>query len=257
MKFNEAIDYIRFKTETDETSLTNAQLLMLFNIHKNGISQEIAKVNEDIFGLPQTRDLVAGQREYDFPTNTLNNLKMLEVKLTEDGEWRRVWEFDLNNYRAGTSNTDNPLNLNITNSGYSLATTDEKSIQSNFTDESPMYDIFRNAIWLYTGSEIEDVTMGMKLWVIVYPDDWTSEQLGSEDEMAENPSAATSGFPKQFHELLCKKVVFDYKYRDGTIPASEYNQYTKEFQDAMNAMRGTNMDREIISTVPFNDGSQY
>ena len=257
MKFTEAVSYVRFKTETDSTSFTDAQILLLFNIYKNEISQEIAKVNEDIFGIPQTRSLVAGQREYDFPTNTLNNLKMLEVKLTEGGEWRRVQEFDLNNYRASTRVADNPLNMNIGSGEFSRATTDETTILANFTDSMPMYDIFRNSIFLYTGSTIEDVEQGLKLWMIAYPDDWTSAQRASSAEMAENPSASTSGFPKQFHKLLCQKVVWDYKYRDGQIPANEYNQYKIDFKESMDAMRGTNMDREIISTMPYNDGSQY
>ena len=54
MKFTDALSYIRFKTETDETTFPVEEVNLLANLHKNDIVKEIAKINEDYFGIPYT-----------------------------------------------------------------------------------------------------------------------------------------------------------------------------------------------------------
>ena len=257
MKFSDALSYIRFKTETDETTFPTSEVNLLANLHKNDIVKEVAKINEDYFGIPYTRDLIENQREYDLPVEILNNIKMVEMTL--DGiNWRRAEEIDLNNYVVNyASPVGDPLNNAPQGGSFSRATTDEASIQANFSDDHPRFEIFRKALWLFTGSELPAVEAGLKLWAIVYPKDFELADWSSTELIEAAPDASTSGIPTQVQKLILDKVVWDYKYRDKPVPVAELQSWEKAMKDAMDAMQGTNLDRETVANIPYNNGAQY
>ena len=226
---------IRFRTGTDDGELIDSDILTLANIAKDDIAKEIAKRNEDYFGMRFYRDLVADRRAYGIPDDVLNNLKYLEAKLNGT-DFKHLTEFDLNSYKRPT---------------------DEASILSNFTDDNPKYDIFNRTLNLYTGSAIEAVTEGLVLHAIIYPADIAN--LTRTVDMAVDPTEYSAGFPRQFHDLLATKVSIEYKSNPHiNLKLSEKElTYKEDLEFALDAITGMNLDNSIIATVPSNDGQNY
>lgn len=220
---------------TTDSEFPQAQKLVLINVFKDDFAAEIAKVNEDFFGMELTDDLVAGQRTYNQPDDILNNIKGLEAKL--DGvtfQWLR--EFDLNSWKRPT---------------------DEDSILSSFSGKEAMFDIFDRAFTIYSGAPIIDVPGGLKLWAIVYPADITD--LTGTTDMSVNPTLTTHGFLRQFHELLGRRVAIAWKSsqdRPKTLTEKEM-AFAYDFRSKINAITGGNLDRSIVPTVPRETGENY
>lgn len=226
---------IRKKTGATENSYSNTNMLVDINIFIDDFAKEIAKANEDIFGMRFTRNLVADRREYGIPDEILNNLKYVEAKLNGTDQ-KHLTPFDLNTYKRPT---------------------DEENIINNFTDVDPKYDIFRRSLWIYSGSAIQAVTGGLILWAIIYPAHLTD--LTSTIDMATEPSTTSHGFPRQFHELLARRVAMEYKSDPNrNFPFSDLEQRFKEdFADAIEAISNSNLDNVITGEVAYNDGQQY
>jgi hypothetical protein len=229
--------YIRYKTKTNSTTFTDAQIILLANIIKDDMAKEITKANEDYFGMEFFRNLVAGKRKYTFPSDILNQMKTLEAKL--DGvNFKRLGEFDLNSYRK-TSDT-----------------TDEAAILANWAGKDPQFDIYGSQVIIYSDSAITDVTDGLKLRAIIYPADISS--LAGTNSMSVSPSNTSFGMPTQFHKIWATKVIVEYKTsKDKPIPLTEGEMNVdKDFQLAINAIKGQNLDRSVIATLPdnFNNG---
>lgn len=234
-------DYVRLKTKTNSTTFTDSELLLYLNLYIDDFAKEILRVNEDYFGTPQTTDLIADQREYPLPIETLNSIKYVEAKL--DGtNWIYLEELDLNNYKR---------------------TTDETTITSIFSNEqdSAFYDLFRNSLWIYSGT-ITDVTTGIKLWSFDFPAHVTD--LTSTTDLSIDPSATTHGFPRAFHELLCRKIIIEKKTSgDTALPLTEGEQaFVYDFERALDSLRPANLDRAVIGTTPVSadigdDGYEY
>jgi len=226
---------VRFYTGTDSTTFTDAEILKLANPYKDEIAAEIVLRNEDYFGMLFTRDLEAGRREYALPDEILNSIKYVEAKLNGT-KFLHLSEFDINSYKRPTSETD---------------------IIEQFGSLSPKYDIFRRSLWIYSGDAIISVTAGLKLWAIIYPADITD--LASTVDMSVDPSTTTHGFPRQFHELLARRVSIGYK---SSLPKPRKLSpmealYNVDIERALNAITGGNQDRSVIATTPYNDGQQY
>ena len=227
---------VRYYTKTNSTTFTDTDILTLANIFKDDISAEVSKaVGEDYFGLRFERDLLAGQREYDLPAEIMGRIKYLQAKL--DGtNWEKLNETDLTVYGKAI---------------------DETTIQSIYADKAPEFDIWDQGIYILSGDAIIDVTEGLKLWAIIFPADFAN--LTSTDDMSTNPDDYTHGFPRQFHELLARRVSIAYKSsKDKPIPLSEKEKlYEVDIMTAINSMKDTNLDRSVRPSVPYNDGSDY
>lgn len=235
MTFAQLNSYINLSCGTDDTAFTQADKLILLNIYKDDIAKEIAKRNEDYFGMILTDNLVLDQREYAFPDEILNNIKGVEAKL-DGADWSWLQEFDINSLKRPTSETD---------------------IRDYFTGKEPMFDIFRMSIWIYSGDAIIAVTGGLKLWVIVYPANFTDLTLTTDMSIA--PSTTSHGFPRQFHELLGRRVSIHYKTsQDRPITLSEKElMYETDLEKALSAISGMNLDRTVVGSVPKDDGQDY
>lgn len=238
MKYTEFATYVRYHSKTDTDTLTDAELVMLANVEKDTIAKEVAKCNEDIFGMKYNRDLEVGIREYSFPNEILSNIKYVEAFVGNNGtENKKFSEFDLTSYNR---------------------TTDEASIKHNFSGKY-LFDIFRKSLWFYCGEDIVDVTDGITLWAIQYPADLTTAKLASTDDMSIAPSTISSGMPREVHEIWARATVISFKNsKEKPIPLTQKEQnYAADLQLALNAIKGTNLDRENTGEVPYNDGSQY
>ena len=236
MIFTNFATLVRHYTKTNSTTFTDANILILANIFKDDISERISKeVGEDYFGLRFERDLVAGQREYDLPAELMARMKYLQAKL--DGtNWTRLKETDLSTYSK---------------------TLDETTIQLTYAERSPEFDLWDQGIFLLSGDAIIDVTDGLKLWAIIFPSDFAN--LTSTEDMSTNPDDYTHGFPRQFHELLARRISVAYKSsKDRPIPLSEKEKmYEMDLNVTIQSMKDANLDRSVIPSAPFNDGSDY
>jgi hypothetical protein len=236
MTFVKFATLIRYYTKTNSTTFTDADILILANIFKDDISGLISKeVGEDYFGLRFERDLEAGQREYDLPAELMSRIKYLQAKL--DGtNWQKLKETDLSTYGK---------------------TIDEATILLEYADKDPEFDLWDQGIYILSGDAIIDVTDGLKLWAIVFPADFAS--LTSTEDMSTNPDDYSHGFPRQFHELLARRVSIAYKSsKDRPIPLSEKEKlYEVDLATQIQTMKDANLDRSVIPSMPYNDGSDY
>jgi hypothetical protein len=234
-------DYIRFRTKTSSATFTDTQIKLLLGIYIDEFAKEIIKVNEDYFGMPQTTDLVANQREYPLPVDNLNQIKFVEAKL--DGTtWIPLNALDLNTYKRAT---------------------DESTIISLFSNEKDKaaYDIFRGSLWLYSGT-ISNVTDGLKLWSFSWPAHITD--LSSETDISADPNTTGHGFPRAFHKLLCDRVVIEYKEAgEKPIPLNEREQnFQIFFRQALISISDMDLSDSITPVLPpasdrGNDGADY
>lgn len=236
MTFAQWATLVRYYTKTNSTTFTDADILVLANIFKDDIASLISKeVGEDYFGLRFERDLKAGQREYDLPAEIMGRMKYLEAKL--DGtNWERLKETDLSTYGK---------------------TLDEDTIQLTYSEKDAEFDLWDQGIYILSGDAIIDVTDGLKLWAIIFPKDFTD--LTSTEDMSTNPDDYTHGFPRQFHELLARRVSIAYKSsKDRPIPLSEKEKlYEVDLATAIQTMKDANLDRSVIPSRSVNDGSDY
>jgi hypothetical protein len=227
---------VRYYTKTNSTTFTDADILILANIFKDDISGLIAsEVGEDYFGLRFERDLNAGQREYDLPAELMSRMKYLQAKLNGT-DWEKLNETDLSTYGKAI---------------------DEDTIEATYADKDPEFDLWDQGINILSADPIIDVTNGLKLWAIIFPADFPN--LTSTEDMSTNPDDYSHGFPRQFHELLARRVSIAYKSsKDRPIPLSEKEKlYEVDLNTQVQSMKEANLDRSTEPSYPYDDGSDY
>jgi len=229
--------YVRLKTRTNATTLTNADLIILANKVKDDLVLRVLDADEDILLVPTYLNLVANQREYPLHSDMLSRIKRVEAKL--DGtSYIKLYEFDLPQYKKPIST--------------------EADIVAEFgnTEGSAFFDIMRKSIFLYTGT-ITSVTDGLKIWLNTFPLDISS--MESTTDMSVDPTTTTHGIPRELHNVLATGMVVEYKEsREKPIPLNEREQmYDQDVRKAVQSLKRGNYDRQVLGLVPQNDGSQY
>lgn len=224
-------DYVHYKTRTNSTTLTNADLITIANVVKDRLVMEALEADEDLFLVPTTLDLVADQREYPLHSDILSRIKRVEAKL-DGSDFIKLYEFDL------TDHSD-PLST-------------EADITAHFgnTEGDAFFDIMRKSIWIYSGT-ITDVTDGLKIWLNTFPSDLTS--MVSTTDMSVDPSTTTHGIPRELHYVLAMGMIIEYKEsREKPIPLTESEQnYEHEVNKAISKLKRGNYDREVLGSVPI------
>lgn len=228
MTFANFAAYIRLKTKTNSTTLSDADLIVLANVVKDDIAKEVLKANEDIFGMMYKRDLIAGQRGYQLPSDILSQMKYLQSMV--DGINLKVTkQFDVNSYNRPT---------------------DEADILQNWCGKDQQFDLFGGSIYIYSGTSIINVTDGLQLWAIMYPADITDLTLTTDMSVA--PSTISFGMPRQLHYAWATMVIVEYKNsKEKPIPLTEKEaNVATDLALAINSLKGGDMNRSIIAVVP-------
>lgn len=229
--------YVRLKTRSNSTTLSDDNLTILANKVKSDLVLAGLKIDEDLFLVPTYLNLVADQREYPLHSNILSRIKRVEAKL-DGANWLKLTEFDLTEH-------DQPL-------------TPEVNITYNFSNEegNARYDIMRKSIWIYSGT-ITSVTDGLRIWVNTWPADFVAMNLTT--DMSVDPSTTTHGFPKELHSVLAEGMIIEWKEsRDKPIALTQGEMnYKDHVADAINSLKRANYDREVIGSIPDEDGSDY
>jgi len=231
---------IRYKTRTNSTSFLDSDMLPLVNTFKDEIASMIVERNAKYFLIPTTFDLVADQREYSFDDTILNRIHKLEIKFSSSDS--RFPAHAIKNYDG--SETESEIVKNFSNSPKCFA-----------------YTVRRKGIFILSGT-ITSVTAGGRLLWYKYPADLAN--LNGVTDLAIDPSTTTFGFPKQFHELLARRVVMEYKARQPKpIPFSPLDaRYDKDLEAQLAAISNYDESEETVGNLPAssdmgNDGFDY
>jgi len=234
--------YVRLKTRTNATTLTDADLITIANKVKDDLVWKGLDADEDLFLVPTYLNLVADQREYPLHSDLLSRIKRVEAKL-DDTNWVKLYEFDLPQWQ-------DPIST-------------EADIVAHFGngEREAFFDMMRSSIWIYSGT-ITAVTAGLRIWLNTIVSDITS--MVATVDMSVDPSTTTHGIPRAMHEVWARGIIIDYKEsREKPIPLSEKEtNYDKDLEKAIETLKHGNMDREVIGRIPpastrGNDGADY
>jgi hypothetical protein len=230
-------EYIRFKTRTNATTLTDAELIIMANVVKDKLILAALEADEDIFLVPTTQNLVANQREYPLLSTQLSRIKRVEAKL-DGNNFVKLNEFDLPQHP------------------YPVST--EADITDKFGNEEKraFFDIMRESIWIYSGT-ITTVANGLKIWINTQVPDITS--MTSTTDMSIDPSNTTHGIPMPLHHALADGIVIMWKEsREKPLPLSESElRYDLEVRKAVSSLKRGNYDRNVIGITPIDNGFEY
>lgn len=218
---------IRYKTQTNSTNFTDVDLLPLVKTFKDEISSLITEKNPMIFAVPAKDSLVINQRSYAIPDDRLNSLVKVEVM-----------------FASGDSYI--PL---ISIKDYEGSETESEIVKdyANVKGEC-FYYIRRRAIQILSGT-ISAVTDGLRYWYLTYPAD---PSLSGNTDLAVDPSTTTHGFPRQFHELLARRVSIEWKgSRPKPIPLNKKElDYETDLERQLNAIAREDLNLEIVGELP-------
>lgn len=235
---------IRYKTRTNSTTFTDSDMLPLVNVFRDEIASLITLKNQMYFAVPATDNLVADQREYAFPTDMLNSMVKLELKFTST-EARKI---------------ANPVKEY-------LGSETESEIVKFYSNDTPYYLVRRKALFILSGTIIA-VTAGLRLWYLQYPTDYT-ELTDTTTDISVDPTTTTPGFPRQFHELLARRVAIEYKLRNVVglaanvrVAGVEKNSYERDLSLQLDAIARIDLAQEFIGDglsiqESGNDGFDY
>lgn len=168
--------HARWLTNANSTTFPDADIDALVNVYYHQLTAKIlASMDEwDFAGETATTDLVAGQREYIFPTDILK-IKRIDIKL--DGtNWTRLNPFDV-------QEVSEPL-------------ASETDIVARFNNESPFYGTLDQSFFVWSGTIIT-VTSGIKLW---YTKEVTELSADTDEPVIEKP----------FHSMLSEGAALAY-----------------------------------------------
>jgi hypothetical protein len=190
----------------------------------------ITEKNPMIFAVPATDSLVADQRSYAIPDDRLNSLVKIEVKFS-------------------ASDSRIPL---VAIKDYEGSETESEIVKdyANVLGEC-FYYIRRRAIQILSGT-ISAVTNGLRYWYLTYPANPIISGTGSTTDMSVDPSTTTHGFPRQFHELLARRVSIEWKgSRPKPIPLNETEKnYQNDLERQLNAIAREDLNLEIVGELP-------
>lgn len=234
--------YIRYLTKTTSVTLTDAEIVLLANVEKDNLAEEIAtEVDEGYFVMEDTRNLEADIRNYTYPTDFLKSLKYVSAKL--DGT--------------------NLVYLRETDFGYiesrNIPLLDNTHIKSEFSTLSPKYLLKNNELFILSGDDIIAVTDGLHIAAEVYPEDFTTSDLAASTDLSIPSSTTAVRLPRPALKPLAKMVSIAYKTsKDKPLPLTEDERLLPLDKDKLfETLRGRNAVRVITGEVPYNDGSNY
>lgn len=219
---------IRYKTRTNSTTFTDADMLPLVNMFKDEIASMIVERNAGYFLIPSTFNLVANQREYFLGNDVLNRIKKVELKF--DSSSARLPARALKDYLG--SETESEIVKNFSNAEGQFA-----------------YVIRRRSLLILSGT-IASVTDGGRFWAYIYPADLSV--LSGSTDLTNDPSTTSFGIPRQFHELWARRVAMEYKSRQPKpIRFSPMeNNYYQDLNIQLDAISVNDESEEIIADYP-------
>jgi len=223
--------YVRYLTKTTTVTLTDAEIVLLANVEKDNLAEEIAtEVDESYFVMDDVRDLEADTRNYTYPTDFLKSLKYVAAKL--DGtNLVYLREIDFGYMEA-----------------HNLPLLNNAQIKNHFSDVEAKYLLKNNELFILSGNDITAVTDGLVIASEVYPEDFTTSDLSGSTDLS-IPSTTT--------QVRLPSIAYKTS-KDKPLPLTEDERLLPVDKDKLfETLRGRNAVRVITGQVPYNDGSNY
>lgn len=217
---------IRAKTRTTSTTFPDADMLVYVNTYIDELAGRIQQERPSIWNMPATFDLEADTREYGFPSDTLNNIVSLELKFTSSGSFVPAYPLK-----------KNPSDFALT----------EAEITGSYTNLNPQYFVRRKALYVLSGT-ITAVTGGGKLVYNAFPASLAN--LSGSTDLSVDPSTTTHGFPREFHELLARRVAIEYKDINGMALSTKELAYDEELERKLDEFSTANLDLQETGDLP-------
>lgn len=263
---------IRNYTKQTSTSLTDATLLPMVNDAKNEISEQIVlrDIKGNYFIIPATDNLIASQREYAWPDDVLDHLYSIEFAFSNKtdtfGQLPYVMAFPDDFRRLGLARTEGNIQANYTNGGGSLLVDAYGTTTGQVV--GPCYEMQRRSIYLLSGdistttlldsngnTGAASITNGIRIRYRQFPAD-LPDLTDNTADMSVDPTTTSFGFPKQFHELLARRVSLEWKgSHPGAVPLSPLeSRYDKDLDEKLSGIANPDMSGEILGRLPFQTG---
>lgn len=228
----------RTQPSSGSSIFTDQMIVDFVNLSIEELAGDIVKADESALQMTAYTNLVADQRVYELPSNMLNRMVKLEIKLNGTN-WSKAEEVDFNRI-------DTPV-------------TTETDIRANFNDDPVLFSLYRQSFNIWSGSPIISVSQGLRLYYNINPHTWVTGDLVSTNDISLDLTATDVGFPSEFHPVLLYKVTRRYKTsRDKPIPL-DYEEQNIDllFQQALSNYRNANRDRKTAGAFPKDYGYSY
>lgn len=217
--------YVRRKTHTDTTTYPNADLLADANVFMEEIASALQMKRRDVWHMPATMNLEADRREYILPENLLNGIESVELKLEDE-------------YVYATPLKGRPK----------IALT-ETEITNAYDNSEPYYFMRRDSLYILSGT-ITAVTAGIRL-IKNQPPEPISDITSSTD-LSTAPSTTTLGFPSEFHTLLARRIIQNFKDTNDTPLNREDQMYEQDLDKRIEQYSFATESLERRITQPTN-----
>lgn len=228
----------RTLTRQNSTTFTDQMLVDFVNLSKAEIEGDIVNADEGFLEMTAYTDMVAGQRVYELPSDLLNRIVKLEIKLNGTN-YLRAREIDFNLVE------------------YSTAT--EADIAQNSSDSPVTYSIYRGSLYIWSATAMTAVSQGLRLYYNVSPHEWTTTDLVSVVDISIDPTTTDVGMPQEFHPILLYKVTRMFKLtRDIPLELNTEEQNVMNmFATALSNYQNANRDRIMVGQIPVDYGYNY
>lgn len=231
--------YVRKLTKTNSTTLTDADIALYANVEKDDLAEMIAEdVAEDFFMISIKRDLEDSKREYTLPSYILLHIKRVSA-LLDRSNWKLLNERDLNLIR--------------------LPMITESNITTAYNGHAPEYDLMDVGIKILSEDAIEDVTDGLQIEAMIYPNDIDATALAASTDLSVPGSTTTTAMPRASHKVWALRTSIAYKQsRPKPIPLNKWEKQIEIFEAKMiQKLRGRNLDLSYVPNIESDDGSDY
>ena len=228
----------RALTRQSSSTFTDIVMVDFVNLAKGLMEGDIVNADEGNLEMTAYTNLVANQRVYELPSDLVNRIVKVEIKL--DGtNWKKMYEIDFNTVKYPISS--------------------ESDITSNASDNPITYSLYRGSIYLWSASSITTVSQGLRLYYSISPHTWTTSDLSSIVDIAIDPTTTDVGLPGEFHPVLLYMVTRMFKLsRDIPIELTTEEQSVESmFAQALNSYRNANRDRIMTGELPVDYGYNY
>jgi len=224
-------------SEFSENGATD--LLLTLNIKKDEICEAITDAFADYFGTNKTMDLSDTDSisnrifDFDYESDILNNIVKIEAC------------FD------SAADTPQWVEVRYENRPWSEIMWSKDWIYDNYDNIYPKYKFFAGKLYLLSG-EVDDNEGSIRIWWIQYPDDITD--LADTIDLSGSLSIR---FPKQFHELLARAVIVDWKEANQKPLTGREVLFDQDLAIKINRLKGINLSETAVGRLVDDDGSDY
>jgi hypothetical protein len=197
--------------------------------------------NLGYFGCYSAVNLTGTVRIYVIPDEILNKIKKIEVKLGGSGEY--TWK---------------PLTIKDINDIPDFVF-DETWITSHYDNENPVGFIHGNALHILSG-QVPAATPGIRYFYLKFPDELTSldgtfELSKYHDNFGADGQTITIGLPRQFHRLLARGLIVDYKEANEMPLVGREPIYDQDLKTKLDQLSPLSADEGFEANLPSSDGS--